>query len=224
MRKKQRGVRNSDEIAGIPFGFAQGRLRLRIRIHEANPRAPLGMTATPRKFLGSKDLRGGLLAGADAIGDTDPAVAVAGKRESGQLLAQTFDAFEAVEVADAVLGHGGLPFINAGEERSGAEADDLLQFGANDGDDGVVGKLPNVFGAGSGEKATEKSAVRRGAVREFVVDERGGQQAFAFTARDEKSETGRERLADVAIVAETNGDGRAVADAGEFGGELGTAS
>jgi hypothetical protein len=162
-----------------------------------------------------------LLAGADAIGDADAAVAVAGKRESGQLLAQALDAVEALEVADAVLGHGGLPFIDAGEERSGAEAEDLLQFGANDGDDGVVGKLPDVFGAGSGEEAAQQGAVRGGAVGEFVVDESGGQQAFAFTARDEKSEAGRERLADFAIVAETNGDGRAVADAGEFGGELG---
>ena len=56
------------------------------------------------------------------------------------------DAVEAIEMADFVLRHSGLPFIGAGEQGRGAEADDLLQFGANDGDDGVVGEIPDIFG------------------------------------------------------------------------------
>jgi len=165
----------------------------------------------------------GFLAGPYAVGDADAAVAVAGEGESWQLLAQALDAVEPFQMADAVLGHGGLPFVNAGKERSGAEADDLLQFRAHNRDDGLVGKLPYIFGTRSGEEATEKSAIFGSAVRKFVVDECRGEQAFAFTARDEKSKTGRQRLADLAIVAEADGDGRAVADGGKFGGKLGTA-
>ena len=124
------------------------------------------------------------LAGADAIWDADAAVAVAGQGQAGHLLAEALDTVEAFEVAYAVLRHGGFPFIDAGKERLGAEAEDLLEFVADDGDDGIVGKLPDVFGVCSGEKAAEKSAIVGGAVREFVVDEGCGQQAFAFAARD----------------------------------------
>ncbi len=94
-------------------------------------------------------------------------------------------------MADAVLGHGGLPFIDAGEERSGAETEDLLQLLADDGDDGIVGRLPDVFGARSGEEAAQQGAIVRSAMRKFVMYERCGQQALAFAARNEKSEAGR---------------------------------
>ena len=82
---------------------------------------------------------GSVLAGADAIRDAYPAVGVAGERESGQLPAEALDAVETVEVADSILRHGGLPLIDASKERCAAEAEDLLQFVADDGDDGVVG-------------------------------------------------------------------------------------
>ena len=124
-------------------------------------------------------------------------------------------------MADAVLRHGGLPFVNAREERCGAEAEYLLQFVADDGDDGVVGKLPDAFRSRSGEEAAQQGAIFGGAVRKFVVDESRGQQAFAFTAGNEKSKAGWERLADFAIVTEADGDGGTVADGGEFGGESG---
>src|SRR5580704_4204217 len=74
-------------------------------------------------------------------------------------------------MADAVLGHGGLPFVDAGEERCGAKAEDLLQVVADCGDDGVVGKLPDAFGVRSGEEAAEQGAIPGGAVGELIVDE-----------------------------------------------------
>src|ERR1035441_5723317 len=126
-------------------------------------------------------------------------------------------------MTDAVLGHGGLPFIDAGEERRGAEAEDLVQFVADYRDDGVAGKLPDIFRVRSGEEAAQKGAVFGGAVGELVVNEGRGQQALAFTAGHEKSEAGWKCLADVAIVAEADGNGRAVANAGEFGREFGAA-
>jgi len=130
------------------------------------------------------------------------------------MAAEALDAVEAFEVADGVLGHGGLPFVDAGEERRGEEAEDLLQFVADYRDDGVVRESPDAFCVRSGEEAAEQGSIGRGAVGELVVDESCGQEALAFTAGDEKSEAGRERLADVAIVAEAYGDGRGVGDGG----------
>src|ERR1700691_3860292 len=161
--------------------------------------------------------------GADAVGDADAAVAVAGECETGQLLAQTLDAVEAFQVADAVLGHGGLPSIDAGEQGRGAEAEDLLQFVADCGDDGVIGELPDVVGVGAREEAAQQGAVVGGAMGEFVVNEGRGQQPLAFAAGYQKAEAGWERLAYVAVVAQADGDGRAVADGGKFGGKSGAA-
>ncbi len=94
-----------------------------------------------------------VLAGADAIGNADAAIGVAGERQAGELLAEALDTVEAVEMADAILRHGGLPFVDTCKKRRGAEAEDLLQFGANDGGDSVVGKLPDIFCGRSGEEA-----------------------------------------------------------------------
>src|ERR1700733_15730115 len=106
-------------------------------------------------------------------------------------------------MADAILRHGRLPFIYAGEEGRGSEADDLMQFGANDGDDGVVGKIPDIFCVRSGEEAAQQGAVFGRAMRKFIVDKGGGEEAFAFAARNKEAEAGRERLANLASVAET---------------------
>ena len=106
--------------------------------------------------LGLAELGGGVATRADAVGDADAAVGVAGESESGQLLAQAFHAIEALEMSDAVLRHGRLPFVDASEERFGAQAQDLLQFVAHDPDDLVVGELPDVFCIPSSEKATQQ--------------------------------------------------------------------
>ena len=84
------------------------------------------------------ELLGGGAARTDAVGDADAAVGITGKHEAGQLLAQAFDAVEAIEMSDSILGHGGFPFVDAGEEWLGAQAKDLLEFVANDSDDLVV--------------------------------------------------------------------------------------
>jgi len=86
-------------------------------------------------------------------------------------VAEALDAVEALEMAHTVLGHGRLPFVDAGEERRGTEAQDLLQFVADYGDDGVVGKLPDIFCVRSPEEAPQKGAVLGGTVGELVVDE-----------------------------------------------------
>src|ERR1700730_9406888 len=85
----------------------------------------------------------GIAAGADAIGDADAAIGVAGESEAGQLLPQAFDAGAAIEMSNAVLRHGGFPFVDPGKEWLGAHADDLLQFVAYDSNNLVVSELPD---------------------------------------------------------------------------------
>ena len=128
----------------------------------------------PAHTLMIEDLFCGLLAGADAVRDADAAVAISGEGESGQVLAQAFDAVETFEMPHAVLGHGGIPFVDAGEKRCGAQAQDLLEFAAHDGNDGVVGKVPEVCSVRSGEETAEQGAIVGSAVGKFVVDESGG--------------------------------------------------
>src|ERR1700691_422528 len=63
-------------------------------------------------------------AAAYAIWDADAAVAVARQRDLRWLPAQALDTIQAFEMADAILRHRRLPFINAGKERRGAQAED----------------------------------------------------------------------------------------------------
>src|SRR5579863_1023511 len=126
-------------------------------------------------------------------------------------------------MSDGVLGHGRFPFVDAGEERLGFEAENLLQVLTDNVDDFLVGGIPDAGGVASCKETPEQGSILRGAMRKFVVDERGGQQALAFTARHEESETRRKRLAHSAIVAESHGDGRTVFDGTEFGGKFGAA-
>ena len=100
-----------------------------------------------RRLLEIQDLLRSVLAGADAIGNADAAVGVAGERQTGELPAEALDTVEAVEMADAVLRHSRFPFVDTGKKGRGAEAENLLQFGADDSSDGIVGKLPDIFGA-----------------------------------------------------------------------------
>src|SRR5580658_5192178 len=92
-------------------------------------RASLRSAGRPRRLsprfladLNTENLFGCFGAGAYAVGDADATVAIAGECEAGQLLAEALDTVEAFEVAYAVLRHGGLPFIDAGEDWRGAES------------------------------------------------------------------------------------------------------
>jgi len=85
----------------------------------------------------AEHLGGGFAAGANAIGDSDAAVAVAGEGEAGGFLEELADPLEAVEVSDGVLGHGVRPLVDPGGERDSGEATsrgkDFVEFAANDG-------------------------------------------------------------------------------------------
>ncbi len=94
------------------------------------------------------------------------------------------NALEAFQMADGILGHGGLPFIDAREERVGSESDDLAEFVADDLENLIFGGVEDLFVARAAQEAANDGAIFGGAVREFVVDERGGQHSASGAARD----------------------------------------
>src|SRR5579864_262083 len=163
----------------------------------------------------------GVAAGADAVGDADPAIGVPSESEAGQLLAQAFDALEAIEMSDTVLRHGGLPFVHTSEKRLGAQAENLLQFVADDAYDLLVGERPDVFRIPSSKETPEQRPILGSAMRKFVVNKSCSQQLLAFAAGNKESEPWRERFANIAVISETDGNGRAVLDGGEFGRKVG---
>ena len=90
--------------------------------------AGFALPGQPRRLsLGERfrKLGCGFAAGADAVGDADAAVSVAGESEAGQLLAQVLDAVETIEMSDTVLRHGGLPFVDASEQRLGSQSQEF---------------------------------------------------------------------------------------------------
>ena len=153
-----------------------------------------------------KDLINGLGPGAYAVGNSDAGIAISSQGQAGKFLAQGFDALKAVEVSDAILRHGALPFVNPRKERLGGQMDDLLEFAANDCEDLVLGEGQDLFIARSAEEAANEGAILGRAVRELVVHEGSGEHAFTLAARHQEAEAGRQRIAYCLIVAKGQGD------------------
>ena len=83
--------------------------------------------------------------GAHAIRHSDPAISIPGQHQSRQALASAARCVPALQMAHSVLRHGGLPFVHSREYRFGAQSENLLQFVPNDGDDLIVGEMPDVL-------------------------------------------------------------------------------
>src|ERR1039458_8009116 len=176
--------------------------------HRAIKRA---LGGRPHPHLG-EDFAGRFGAGANAVGDADAAIAVACERQTGKFLAKCFDALQALEVADRILRHGGLPFVDARKQRFGIEgsSNDLPQFAANDFENFCFARLQDLLVARAAEKAADKGTIFRCAVRKFVVDEGGREHTAALAARHQKSEAWWKRATHLFIVTERNGHRRAV--------------
>src|ERR1017187_9639875 len=139
----------------------------------------------PKSDFG-ENLAGCFRARTDTVGDADPREAVAGEREAGEFLAKRLNADQAFEMADGILGHRRLPFVNACEKRLGGEPNDLAKFVADDLQNLIFGGVEDLFVARASQKAADDGAVFWGAMREFVVDEFGGKHAASGAARDEE--------------------------------------
>ena len=118
------------------------------------------------------------------------------------------------------MGHGGLPFIDAGEQRFGIErwAKDLTQIVADNSQNLIFAVLQDLFVACTSEKAADESAILRGPVGKFVVNESRGQDATARAARNQKSEARWKSAADFFAVAERDCHRRTVLNLPQFTG------
>src|SRR4029077_10201557 len=172
----------------------------------------------PHPHLG-KNFTGRFAAGANAIGDADAVITVAGQRQARKVLAARFYTLHAFEVADRILRHGGVPFVDARKQRFGIHGDNLPQFAANNLQNLVSAHLYDRFVARAAEKAANEGPIIGGPVRKFIVDEGGGKHTAAFTARYQKSEARRKRPAYFFVVTERDRRGRAVLNAGQVTGE-----
>src|SRR5215469_13232779 len=168
-----------------------------------------------------KDLINSLGPGAHAVRNSDAGVAISSQGQAGKFLAEGLDGLKAVEVSDAILGHGTLPFVNPGKERLGGETNDLLELGADDGEDLVLGEGQDLFIARSTEEAANEGAILGRAVGELVVHESSGEHALAFAAGHQKAEARRQRLAYCLVVAKGHGDRGAVVDPAKLMAEFG---
>ena len=95
-----------------------------------------------------------------------------------------------------------------------------LKLLANNADDFFIGSLENLFVARAANEAAKQGTVLGCAVGKLVMHKSGGQHAFAFAARHQKTEARRQRRAHAPVVAEIDRDRRRVLDPSEFGGEI----
>ena len=170
------------------------------------------------QIQGLQDVVCGFGAGADAVGNADAVVGVAGESEVGQFAGGLLDRVDSFDVAYVVLRHGVIPSINAGEERVGGEMKNLAKSLLGYAQDFVVGLIEDFGIACAAEEAADQGTVFGGAVRKFVMEEGHCQQALAFAAGKKKSEAGGKAVADLPIVGEGDGDGRSVFDGAESAG------
>src|ERR1017187_9737217 len=127
----------SGEIVSAAWN-AEGNVTAVISDNEAKPLNHRGHRGTRRTIgqgLGGgphahfgEDFAGGFGTGADTVRYADAGEAVAREGEAGKLLAEGLNPREPFEMANRILRHGGLPFIDACEERLSVERDDLAQF------------------------------------------------------------------------------------------------
>ena len=186
-------------------------------------KAPSGSKSLCHYFWQSEREHGSIRrvgSGTNAIGHSDSTVSISSQRKPGKLWQQAFDALQALQMTDSVLRHGASPPVDSGELRIRPEADDLLKLFANDADYFFIGGLQNLFVPCATDEAAEQGAVLRCPVGKLVMHKRGGKHAFAFAARNQKTETGGQSGTHAPVVAEVYSDGRGVLYALKFGSEI----
>ena len=125
-------------------------------------------------------------------------------------------------MADGILRHGGLPFVDARKQRFGIEgnANDLPQFVANDFENFFFARFEDLLVARAAEKAADEGAIFRCTMRKFVVDEGGREHTMAFTARHQESEAWWKRAPHFFVVTERDGHRRTVPNLAQIAGQV----
>jgi hypothetical protein len=156
---------------------------------------------------------------AHAIRNTDSAIAITGQKQSRNLISQALNSLQTLQVADSILGHRSLPFVDAGEEWLSVQSDDLAQLPADHVENLALRRLQNLFISRSTQEAADEGAILRSTVRELVVDECAGKHLFVFAAWHQETKAGRQSGTDLLVVSQSHSHGRAVVDGGKLSGE-----
>ena len=122
-----------------------------------------------------------LAAHADAIGNADAVVGIAGKTQAWQSRHALVNLLDALLVPDRVLGHGPAPARYLGVLRIEADsyhalAQDVDEFVAHDGDQGVVVLGQQGFVAHAAKEGANHGPAGRRAAQELAMGEGAGQQ------------------------------------------------
>ena len=140
------------------------------------------------------ELLRGFLAGADAIGDADAAVAVAGERETWAIAGAGARCGRGDRGVRRRTGPWRTSIYRRGRREDSARRPRICCNSLRTTAMMASSESCQIFSAfDAGEEAAEQGAIVGGAVGKFVVNESRGQQTVAFAARDEKSEAGWER-------------------------------
>src|SRR3977135_3220445 len=109
-------------------------------------------------------------------------------------------------MSDSVLRHCASPSVDADQKRISREPDYFLKVFSNNAENFFIGCLDNLFVARAANETAEESTILRSPMGKLVVYKGGGQHAFAFAARPQKAESGRQRRAHISVVAEIYSD------------------
>ena len=119
-----------------------------------------------------------------------------------------------------VLRHRSAPAIHPLKHRTLIQLDDFLEFRTHNIDDLVISQVQHSFVARASQEAAQNSFVRRRAVRKLVVHKRARQHAAAFAARHQEPEARRQLLELVHVIAQRDGNRRAIGNAEQVIGEI----
>jgi hypothetical protein len=95
-------------------------------------------------------------------------------------------------MADGILGHDVLPFVDPSEQRRSGNSERLLKFVSNNLEELSFGKLKHRFIARAAEETAEECAIFRSTATKFVMHECDGQDSFIFTTRHQKAKASRQ--------------------------------
>src|SRR6478672_4684405 len=114
------------------------------------------------------------------------------------------DSLQSFQMANRVLRHCSFPFVYASENWFGGEAEDLIQFFADDPDYFCVRGCQNLLIARSTQKTADKCSAFRSAMRKLIMDERRSHQALALTTRHQEAGARGQLRAHILIIGQAH--------------------
>jgi hypothetical protein len=145
--------------------------------------------------------------GTDTIWNADATVSVPSKRESGELLPQACNPLYAIQMANVILSHSILPFVDARKNRIGTYTEGVLELLSNKANDLIFRHFEYRFIPCTTKKAPQKCAIFWNAIIEFIVHESDSENSFALASRYKEPESKRQLRAHDLTICKIHNDG-----------------